>query len=121
MKMWGIWIVSLALWACNTAGTERPNLASAQARARGETIFQAKCALCHGTRADGDGVRKTGLSRRPPDFRSAEWRAGVTPEQVHDIVRHGKRGTSMPGWPALSDAETWDVIVFVLSVSEAEP
>lgn len=113
-------IMSLVLWSCNTPGVERPELASSEARARGEAIFQSKCALCHGVRADGHGVRKTGLSSHPPNFRSEQWRSSVTPEQVYETVRHGKPGTSMPGWPALSEQETWDVVAYVLSVSEAD-
>jgi mono/diheme cytochrome c family protein len=42
----------------------------------------------------------------------------VTPEYVFEIVSHGKRGTSMPGWPTLSDGQKWDLVAYLLSVSE---
>ena len=64
MKTSGALIMSLALWACSTqrdatavdydaivVPVER--LASDEVRDRGRVLFRAKCALCHGVRADG--------------------------------------------------------------------
>jgi high-affinity iron transporter len=93
-------------------------LDSDEARASGREIFLAKCALCHGERADGNGVRSKGLSTKAANFRSPDWRARVTPEYVFQIVSTGKRGTSMPAWPTLSETEKWNVIAYILSVSE---
>ncbi|MEM7436265.1 MAG: cytochrome c [Myxococcota bacterium] len=96
-------------------------LASDDARARGEKIFAEKCALCHGTRGDGRGMRKLGLSGPPANFRSARWRADATPGEVFTVLERGVRGTSMPAWPALSDNEKWDVVSYVLGLSEERP
>ena len=93
-------------------------LASNEAKQRGAVIFAEKCALCHGVHADGNGVRKQGLSGRPVNFRSTRWRANTSPQEVFALISEGKRGTSMPGWPTLTDAEKWDVVAYVLSVSE---
>ena len=127
MKVMGALLMSLALSACSaderSVDVERISvpisvLASDGARMRGREIFVSKCALCHGERADGNGVRSKGLSRKAVDFTSTGWRARVTPEYVFRVVSEGKRGTLMPAWPTLSNAEKWDVIAYVLSVSE---
>jgi mono/diheme cytochrome c family protein len=121
--------MSLALWACSAkdlpsevdySALEVPwdHLSSDSARERGRALFRTNCALCHGVRADGNGVRREGLSGRPVNFRSKDWRAKTTPTDVFQVLSEGKRGTSMPAWPTLSDRQKWDVIAYVLSVAE---
>jgi mono/diheme cytochrome c family protein len=124
--------MSLALSACS-AGDDRISteyrsvpvpaglLASDEARERGREIFREKCALCHGARADGNGVRKEGLSGRPVNFGSKDWRASATPRGIYTIVSNGKRGTSMPAWPTLTDQQKWELVTYVLRVSEDGP
>ena len=96
----------------------RPQLASSEARARGRAIFIDKCALCHGINADGRGTRTHGLSSQPVNFRSAHWRARASAAQVYSVLEEGVRGTSMPAWPSLTDGQKWDLVSYVLSVSE---
>jgi high-affinity iron transporter len=96
-------------------------LASDEARARGREIFEQKCALCHGEGADGRGRRRKGLSSPPPSFRREEWRQSVTPQYVFEVVSQGKQGTSMPGWPSLTEEQRWDLVAYVLSVAEDGP
>jgi mono/diheme cytochrome c family protein len=132
MKAIGALIMSLALWACSARGDravvdyskiEVPVdlLASDEARDRGRALFRAKCALCHGVRADGNGVRRQGLSGSPANFRSKDWRGKASPQDLYAILSEGKRGTSMPAWPTLSDEEKWEVVAYVLGVSEDGP
>ena len=125
--------MSVALSACsaeeaNTSATDYTQievplerLSSDEARERGRSLFQRKCALCHGERADGNGARSKGLSRKPANFTSPDWRANTTPRSVFEVLSEGKRGTSMPAWPTLSDDQKWDVIAYVLSVAEDGP
>lgn len=125
--------MSLALWSCSgevrdsvapsrdlTVPVERLN--SEEARANGRALFVDKCALCHGMEADGRGVRRQGLSNKPVNFRSQAWRAHATAAHVYRVVREGgEQGSSMPAWPSLSEQETWDLVAYVLSVSEEQP
>ncbi|MBW1831395.1 MAG: cytochrome c [Deltaproteobacteria bacterium] len=96
-------------------------IASDEARDRGRALFRAKCALCHGVRADGHGARRQGLSGQPANFQSREWRANTGPRRIYRVLSEGKRGTSMPAWPTLSDEEKWEVVAYVLGVSEDGP
>jgi mono/diheme cytochrome c family protein len=45
----------------------------------------------------------------------------VTPQYVFDVVSTGKQGTSMPGWPTLTEEQRWDVVAYVLGVAEDGP
>ena len=125
----GVWIMSLALWACSSERSTphadyddlvvpSDRLASYDAKERGEALFLKKCALCHGKRADGKGVRRKGLSGPPANFRMKQWREQTNPRDVYVVLREGKQGTSMPAWPTFSDEETWDLVAYLFSVSE---
>jgi mono/diheme cytochrome c family protein len=93
-------------------------LADAGARERGRRVFLMNCALCHGERGDGIGVRREGLVGRPRDFSSSTWRRTTSPQRVVFAIREGVAQTSMPSWPVLSDDEVWDVTAYVLSLGE---
>lgn len=129
MKATAALLMSLALSACSAEESEYARnygelevplsrLSSDEARERGRELFRDKCALCHGKRGDGNGVRSSALSRRPPDFTNPGWRQSTTPREVFKLVSEGKRGTSMPAWPTLSDDQTWDLVAYVLSLAE---
>jgi mono/diheme cytochrome c family protein len=114
--------VLFACSACDkTDGAPPGILASSEARAKGAALFQEHCALCHGTLADGNGVRKAGLSGKPVSFRDKAWRSGAKPNKVFFSIRNGVPGTSMPAWRSLGDDDTWALVAYVLSVSEGGP
>ena len=132
MKAMGALVMSLALSACsaekapsaidyNEIEVPVDRLFSDEARGRGRALFLKKCSLCHGERADGNGARREGLSGKPINFHNKEWRANTSPLAVFQTLSEGKRGTSMPAWPTLSDEQKWDVIAYVLSVAEDGP
>jgi high-affinity iron transporter len=132
MKAMGALVMSLALSACSAekapsaidySEIEVPveRLFSDDARGRGRALFRMKCALCHGESADGNGARREGLSGKPINFHNQEWRANTSPVAVFQVLSEGKRGTSMPAWPTLSDEQKWDVVAYVLSVAEDGP
>lgn len=93
-------------------------LASPAAQRRGRHLFLEHCALCHGENADGHGVRREGLSVPPRDLTSVAWRRETSPRHVYFAIREGVRGTPMPSWKALDEHELWDLVAYVLSVSE---
>jgi mono/diheme cytochrome c family protein len=93
-------------------------LVSADARTRGGRLFLHYCALCHGERGDGYGVRREGLTRAPRDFTNTVWRQSSSPRRVFYAIREGLTGTPMPSWKALSEQDAWDMTAYVLSLSE---
>ncbi|HLK10612.1 MAG TPA: cytochrome c [Candidatus Binatia bacterium] len=90
-------------------------LASPAARRRGAALFAEHCALCHGERGDGRGVRHEGLSTAPRDFTDPAWQQRTSPRRAFFAIREGVPGTAMPSWRALDDAQTWDLVARVLS------
>jgi high-affinity iron transporter len=85
--------------------------------ARGRELYLQNCALCHGTRADGRGVRQSGLVGKPVDFTSRAWRTRASRKQTEQVIRDGKQGTSMAAWKTLGDVAIRDLTSYVLSVS----
>jgi mono/diheme cytochrome c family protein len=119
--------MALTTTACNGGGTPdfppelRSPEAQAEARELGRWLYRdGGCALCHGENADGRGVRRAALSAPPQDFTNPAWRRGTTPGQVFTVIRQGKPGTSMPSWGFLSEADTWNLVAYLLSVSQPE-
>lgn len=96
-------------------------LESAPARERGRHLFLSYCAFCHGERADGKGVRRSGLSSRPRDFTDPTWRQRTSPQHVFFVIREGVHGTAMPAWKALGDDDTWDLVAYILAADHDRP
>jgi len=93
-------------------------LRSVEAQVRGAELFQRNCALCHGVHGDGRGLRSANLSGPARDLTSGAWRESATPRRVYHSIREGVAGTSMPAWKMLSGDETWDLVAYVLSLSD---
>ena len=76
---------------------------------RGEKLFQAQCALCHGP--NGEGARGPMLTRaklsRAPDAAA-----------LLKILEDGIRGTEMPGAGAMSDREMRQTAAYVRSLGK---
>ncbi len=100
----------------DTLPVPRSRLASAEAHDRGRRLFLEHCALCHGVKADGQGVRRTGLTTRPRDFTDPSWHRRTSPRRVFYVVREGVRGTAMASWRSLTDEQVWDIVAFLTSL-----
>ena len=94
---------------------------SADARQRGRQLYLRYCVLCHGEHADGRGVRSLGLDRQPADFTSPQWSGDDAPARAYRAIREGVPGTPMPSWSALSEAESWDLVAYLVSVNKLGP
>jgi len=40
---------------------------------------------------------------------------------VFFTIQEGSQGTAMPAWKNLSDEQTWDLVAYLLSISELGP
>jgi mono/diheme cytochrome c family protein len=119
--------MSLVSLACHDADGDLPRpyrslevpaalLDSSDARHRGRAVFLEHCALCHGERGDGHGVRREGLVRPPRDFTNPAWRRSTSPRHVFFAIREGIAGTPMPAWTNLSEQDAWNLTAYVLSL-----
>ncbi len=95
-------------------------MTSKEARARGAALFRQHCSLCHGVLGDGHGIRSEALSTRPRDFTDPSWRSETSPRHVYFAIREGVRDTPMPAWKSLDEAESWDLVAYVLSLGDRD-
>jgi mono/diheme cytochrome c family protein len=88
--------------------------------ARGRTIYEAKCAICHGEHGAGDGPDAADLRVKPPSFRDKAMVAGMTDaywfwrvSEGADVEPFRSAGSLMPAWkPELSVEDRWAVIAY---------
>jgi len=91
---------------------------------RGRAVYRARCTVCHGADGAGDGEGAYLVSTPPRNFRRAQFRFVSTWDRVptdDDLlwtVTHGLRGTQMPAFAALSDADRRAVVAVVKSFAE---
>lgn len=84
---------------------------------RGEKLFQANCAFCHGATATGRNWIGAFLQPHPRDLTDAEAMGGMTPQRLRKVITEGLPGTSMPAWGSvLNDEEIEAVADYVLRV-----
>ncbi len=81
---------------------------------RGEKIFAANCARCHGDTGAGDGPSAVDMEPPPRSFRDP--RMNFLPaHQIYNAVTFGVEGTDMPSHQeTMSEQERWDVAFFVM-------
>jgi mono/diheme cytochrome c family protein len=124
--------ISLTFSACSGPDSDLPSpyrsidvpserLRSPEAIARGEELFEKNCALCHGEKGDGHGRRSAGFKKKPPRLADPAWRRRTSPRHVFYTIREGVQGTPMPSWSWLSEEESWDLVAYVLALSEGTP
>jgi mono/diheme cytochrome c family protein len=78
----------------------------------GRQTFQANCAICHGTRALGDGLQAFTLNPKPFNLQ-VHVPLHATGE-VFYWISTGVSGTGMPAWKdKLTDEQLWQIIRYV--------
>ena len=95
------------------------------ALARGQAIYTAKCATCHGDSGAGDGPAARGLPVKPASFSDRAMVSSMTPaywfwrvSEGATVEPHRSAGSAMPAWKTeLSVADRWAVIAYQHSLS----
>ena len=65
----------------------------------GRTLFQARCATCHGADGRGQSWRARLLLLRPGNLAAPET-AALSDQYLQDIIRHGGSSFGKPGMPS---------------------
>ena len=121
------WLLIAALAVCavssiyyadllRAAFTSNPIPRSTESIARGKSIFEHDCVVCHGPGGRGDGVAAASLPARPKDLTKLA-PPPIFPDGViaYRII-NGKN--LMPAWRGmLSDNDVWDLINFIRSLA----
>jgi copper transport protein len=86
--------------------------------ARGQELFMANCAACHGTGGRGDGPAAASLNPPPADLTSSHARLHLD-QDLFFWVENGITGTGMPAFgDTLSDDQIWDILNYVRSLQD---
>lgn len=120
----GLVLVGLVAGGTSVADAYRRSLpnpipVTAASLARGQEIYQAQCATCHGDNGRGDGLAGRFLRPRPADFR-VHMAAGHTDPDLFGWVSNGVQGTAMPAFgDTLSEEDRWHVINYIRQFANA--
>jgi putative copper resistance protein D len=85
----------------------------------GRATFQANCAICHGSRALGDGPQAFVLNPRPVNLQVhvPQHAAG----ELFYWISEGVAGTQMPSWKdKLTEEQRWQVIRFLQALASGK-
>ncbi len=66
-----------------------PAKAAAGPAAEAKTIFDTRCATCHGKTGKGDGVAAANLPVKPTSYADAAWQASVKDDFLAKIIVEG--------------------------------
>ena len=88
----------------------------------GASLFQEKCAPCHGTTGLGDGAQGQQLSVPVPALADASLALAARPVDWFDMVTNGNMQNFMPPFSgSLDDSQRWDVVAYAMSLSLDQP
>ena len=71
------------------------------------------CEMCHGLKGDGKGAIATQFLPRPRDFTCADVLQEIPDGQLFWIIRNGSPDTGMPAYKKLTDAQIWQIILYL--------
>jgi mono/diheme cytochrome c family protein len=81
---------------------------------KGERMYMANCATCHGRKGDGKGPRAYFINPKPRNFIDKNFRLAFNRQAIYTAVHDGRLGAEMPAWSkVLSEQEMADVSEFV--------
>ena len=105
-----ILLVAMLLGGLSAAYQDRISILTANDLARGQKLFVAHCALCHGIGGTGG---------RGPSLNQLELRRATSNQALFRIIQNGIEGAEMPGAWQMTDREIWQVAGYVRSLGRA--
>ncbi|WP_020167555.1 MULTISPECIES: cytochrome c/FTR1 family iron permease [Methylotenera] len=101
----------IAAYPITVAPNQAPSLA------RGNILYKAQCATCHGATGDGNGPLAANLEPKPIAFTDAERAHSRSLMALFQVVSQGVEGTSMPSFATLTDDDRWALAFFIGNMS----
>ena len=83
--------------------------------AKGEALYQANCAACHGATLDGNGPAGAALQPKPSNFKEPTFWADRDSSSVKAGIKNGKPGTAMMAFAHLPDADVEAIVAYLIA------
>ncbi|HWT77849.1 MAG TPA: cytochrome c [Candidatus Methylomirabilis sp.] len=98
-------------------------LGAAGDAAKGKAKYQELCASCHGASGKGDGPAAAGLPTKPRNHTDSAYMSKLKDQQIFDTIKKGGQAMGksplMPPWGStLSDAQIWDLVAYIRTLSK---
>ena len=97
------WTAVRPLWAADMIAISPATMKEAQ------TIYDGRCAMCHGPKGKGDGPVGASLNPKARDLGDPAWQKAVTDEYIEKIIVGGGAAVGksplMPANPDLKDKQ----------------
>jgi len=87
----------------------------------GKTLYDGRCAFCHGVAGKGDGPAGAALRPPPTNLTSADVWKRLTPQAMKDVIANGKPGTGMIAFKASLTAAQIDALIAYLDTFKPTP
>lgn len=84
---------------------------------RGQALYVAQCATCHGVGGRGDGALAATLDPKPIAFTDAERARERSIMALYQVISQGVEGTSMASYSSLPDSDRWALAFFIGTLS----
>ena len=82
--------------------------------AQGKTVYDDKCAKCHGENGDGKGPEADELEEEPTDFSDSKKMVSEKSDGLFKNITDGEEDEDMPSFKKkLSPGERWNVIDYI--------
>jgi glucose/arabinose dehydrogenase len=90
---------------------KNPSGRSPEAATAGAAVYQQKCALCHGSKAQGM-ANIPSLAKGPSQ--------SVTDGELFWFITNGDVPDGMPAWTSLSEKQRWDIVTYLKTINTAK-
>jgi glucose/arabinose dehydrogenase len=95
----------------STKTLKNPSGRSPEAATAGAAVYQQKCALCHGNRAQG-------MANIPALAKGSS--QTVTDGELFWFITNGDVPDGMPAWNSLAEKQRWDVVTYLKTINSAK-
>ena len=84
--------------------------------ARGEALYQQRCASCHGPQGLGDGELRTQLTVPPAPLGDPQRQWEAVPLEWFKVVTQGRLERQMPPFTSLTPEERWVILAYLFTL-----
>ncbi len=94
----------------------KPWLSTKNFITHGSKVYKAQCALCHGVKGLGDGIK--GLIPPPRNLVEGRWKQGGSSKNLFITLGKGVAGSSMVSFQHLSKIDRWALVHYMRSITK---